>query len=948
MRPVRDLRIATLLTALAVATGASPVTAQSGGASVALTTTVSHLAPQIPNSGPINTVAINPDDPAVILVASESGGLFGSTSGGRDWSHADDLPTTAVQDVAFVAGSQLVLASAGQGYETHRTGGLYARTYTGTFTLVDGVLPTVGLRCAEDAGAHQIAIAPDQDRIYVATDCGLAIGTAGDLQFRTVDIGQPDPRVEAVAALADGHLIAGGPGIGVWYSRDDGATWSPETSGIGVLAGSDHGLHSLAADPRGGDRGYAITSTTELWQTDDGGQTWLQIPAPTGGGGCSGIANVHAVQEVEDVKLYAGNWCDTYVAELRPNGTWSTWSKLVADGADTRDLAFRPDTGAPYLLGTSAGIHVASDPTHFTRIGGPSSGLDAIQATEVVGQYLSAQRNPDLYFGTQYTNAWSMNGSTTEVAATLEGDGFAFGLPRVVTPETENKVTLTTCWRCTNRISDSRFADTADWPDASPGVSGPKFLALATYVQAVDGRDGHPAGLWQTTTTGRTWSQIAEIPQPQLGLPHTGGPAADATLIQPVGVGVRASDGVAIVHLARVTGFASGSGGTVRYPVMSDFGSLGVAPTGSLWSEVLAVDPQDPARIIAPDVVNGDMRMTVDGGDTWRPLPGLTNLVTQSGDYRFSVPAGNRLAPIVSVVSFCPDNNSRILLGTHQGGSYFSYDGGETWRAIPDTEPITFATSVFWQSGCGTAYLSTFSRGIWRIKFVVHNRRVIDPGRPCVGANCRLVDVLRERPIEFHPGIVVSDGYITAIEQSRKGATVHVSAGSIVTFYRRKPPAVRIVIDRGIPPPTEEYTFAAFFEDGRLIRSLSLPEPIQLFPQVPTQTGPGLDQPLSPQQGEIEIDSDLILNGTAYPVIAPGDPLRITASSTQSPRRILALTIDGSVVLEGDPGTTELEYEVTEQPYGQGVHAVGLVTNGLRGESIATAQFVVSHGDEGE
>src|SRR5205085_5439571 len=243
-----------------------------------------HYTAAIPNSGPLNTVAVDPRDEQKVMVASETGGIFRSNNGGSNWFHDDLFPGYRAQAITHLqVGSRIlgtptfpcpcVLATTGPAWESSGGGSAYI-SYgpTNTWTRLENIFPAPGPRCPSDSAARGVAIAPDTGEIYVATDCGLAVGTAS-ATFRPIDIaGAPDAEVASVVALGGGHLIVGGPTMGVWYSRDDGATWSQESTGIGNVRAKD--IHAFAADPRGGDRAYIVSDQTDLYETTDGGQTW--------------------------------------------------------------------------------------------------------------------------------------------------------------------------------------------------------------------------------------------------------------------------------------------------------------------------------------------------------------------------------------------------------------------------------------------------------------------------------------------------------------------------------------------------------------------------------------------------------------------------------------------------------------------------------------------------
>src|SRR5258708_1884740 len=67
--------------------------------------------------------------------------------------------------------------------------------------------------------------------------------------------------------LAAGHLI------GVWISRDDGATWAVASSDV---AGFD--VHGLAVDPRTHTDVYAYSVGKGMLVSNDGGAHWAHHP----------------------------------------------------------------------------------------------------------------------------------------------------------------------------------------------------------------------------------------------------------------------------------------------------------------------------------------------------------------------------------------------------------------------------------------------------------------------------------------------------------------------------------------------------------------------------------------------------------------------------------------------------------------------------------------------
>lgn len=198
------------------------------------------------------SIAIAPSDPNVIYVGSgeanirgnvaDGEGIFRSTDAGRTWTHVwrqkGQIGTLAVHptdpDVAYAA----VL---GHVFGPNPERGVY-RTEDG------GVTWKRILEVDEETGASDVALDPGNPRIVFA-------GTW-----------------QAVRRPWD--LRSGGPGGGLWRSRDGGDHWE-RLEGDG-LPGGIWGKVGVRVAPSDGDRVYALIEAEEggLFRSDDGGTTW--------------------------------------------------------------------------------------------------------------------------------------------------------------------------------------------------------------------------------------------------------------------------------------------------------------------------------------------------------------------------------------------------------------------------------------------------------------------------------------------------------------------------------------------------------------------------------------------------------------------------------------------------------------------------------------------------
>ena len=215
----------------------------------------------------IGSLAVAPSDPNVLWVGtgetfirsnvSIGNGVYRSTDAGRTFAHLGLDATGRIgrivvhphdPDVAWVA-------AMGHGYGPQEERGVY-RTRDG------GVTWERVLFVDRDTGAIDLAMRPGNPRILYAATWQLSMSTSG----RT----------------------SGGPGSGIWRSKDSGDTWERlEENALPAGPWGKIGLTTTAADP---DRVWALIETSSnrafapvgefagvLWRSDDGGDSWALI-----------------------------------------------------------------------------------------------------------------------------------------------------------------------------------------------------------------------------------------------------------------------------------------------------------------------------------------------------------------------------------------------------------------------------------------------------------------------------------------------------------------------------------------------------------------------------------------------------------------------------------------------------------------------------------------------
>ena len=249
--------------------------------------------------GRVSRVAGVPGDPSVYYAATASGGVWKSTDGGITWTSVfDDQPISSIGSIA-VSPSSPNIVYVGSGEANIRGNvaagnGIYKSTDGGkTWTHVwnqEGQIGTMVVHPSNPdiafAAVLGHAFGPNPERgVYRTTDGGRSwrqvLGKDGDTGASDVAMDPSNPSVLFAglwqARRRPWELVSGGPGSGLYTSRDAGDTWTPLT-GNGLPEGTwgKIGVAVAPSDPR---RVYALIEAEKggLFRSDDGGESWTLI-----------------------------------------------------------------------------------------------------------------------------------------------------------------------------------------------------------------------------------------------------------------------------------------------------------------------------------------------------------------------------------------------------------------------------------------------------------------------------------------------------------------------------------------------------------------------------------------------------------------------------------------------------------------------------------------------
>jgi len=876
----------------------------------------------IERGGQVNSVAVSPFDSHVMFAATESGGLFKTTSAGAHWAHADKLPVNLTQSVAFVPTdpfSRVILVSAKEDYKTENGGGVWRSADGGstwTQTLKD--LPD-----QERMSAYEISARPGTDLVFVGTSVGAFVSFNGGLNWTPAEVFNGVNKAVFSVMATEGRIFFGGP-AGV---RTANANL--------IIEGQTNAnpIHSMHAFGRRGTTQHVffVDDERRLHVGLDGGGAgdWIPIQnAPEGTGKCTGTPFIKAVDHGAGlpVDLYYSNRCtlQKLVTPLfqdgLPNYFIDDWHQVQIDHGRPRDLALVGIT--PLLLASTAGVHdQAANEWHLIG-GGREGGLNALQINEVKGQIVPGQLHPDLYVGTNENGLWSANvsGDIVSPGGHLNPpapDGHFIELKPSISGGEDSRITFHTGIR--NKQSERNLFNVDPWLDAPGGRrQAPVLLEPCRYVQ------NHAAsllirkpGMAITEDCGDNWDQFAEFREQTTDIPKAGQVNPSLTIIyQSI---KRSSDPAgSLMQLIKVAGFNA----SVGFPAMAlvDGGinvgvvGLGINATGFGGYRVYSVDPASPAHVIAPDVVNERMAQTRNGAGTWTVMGDLTDQVSTGNGRLFNSdlggsPAG-KVFPIVSAISFFPSSSQFVLAGTVEGGIFVSSDNGGTWSLIAGSDKATSVTGFFWES-LNTAYVSTYGRGLWKLK-VRAVAPVGDFDALCSRCDVVAMDPGRERP-RFDRSALVFNGQMLAVRtNNQKLSEVFVTPGSSVVFTGdpndpmddiaitesdgRDPqeplPQPKDGIVSGVVLTSDNKLVGAVFAPSQMTLPQPKPDPIddKVSTESPTAGRPYITLNTSGSAAVPTVEPEELFDlsatdfpaGKSYEVLVDGTPLKgeITADST--------------------------------------------------------------------
>jgi hypothetical protein len=750
------------------------------------------------SGGRVNGLASVERDPNTYYAATEWGGIYKSTDRGRTWARLDAHLPVATWDVAVLPQRpQTVIATSFYDGRVASQAGINVSNDGGaTWAKPATSTPPAGFcepaRRNEPAGFGISIDRRNPDRVYVGTNCGLAISNDGGASWSFVDPTPNDPATNIWDVVAHGGQIVDICGDdGHFRSVNAGATWTPGS-------GLPSGICSIAASPHEREVVFAAVGA-DAWETDNGGGSWTRLGTPDSRrqGRIPFVeTNPRTVPEPQiqafdlwygDVRLYrAGCRSNPPGGGLRcpmattgamlpptpPAGWDGPFTRSAGGHDDVGAIVFAPGAGenaCPVLFSSDGGVYFNTRETspdcHRPLWQQPNVTPHALWLWALTGSTQPGVLAEDLYFGNQDNGSFGTTNAGAPSPTWVNRD-CCDGFDDSSNP---SRVLYTIC--CFSPPPGNRLflrnpglvggAEINTYPPGSfPGFRpidvignfGPTdFVVVTTQGVFITNN---------VTAMPIVWTQLgaATSPAGACGI-KLGVAGGQPTFFVQAGV----CDGRTADQLWKFVG-TNPAGAWVRIDSNLPAGGVGV----------FAIDPGNPNRLYASNIASTGPRMmlSTDGGTTWSNDAGLDSAMTGGGAFVYRNQRGPTAFtgfggyPQPTLVAFDPQDPNILVAGGADSGVFVSTDGGGSWSVI--TDPITSGTS-------GKPHLprpwfvhfdheppnrvklliGTQGRGVWRAEFEVPEPRFEYAAKLVCGiqddpANLRLARGLYATTINVH------------------------------------------------------------------------------------------------------------------------------------------------------------------------------------------------------
>ncbi len=704
-----------------------------------------------------------PGQPYIYYAGSASGGIFKTIDGGIHWEAIfDGQPVSSIGSLA-VAPSDANIVWAGTGEAWIRSHisvgqGIYKSTDAGKTWKLMGLEKTGRI--------GHIAIDPKNPDIVLACALGHAYGPQPErVVFRTTDGGKTWDRVlftdedcgcSDIAMDPNNPRIlfagmwpfeihswgreSGGPGSGLYMSRDEGATWKKLT-GHGLPTRTT-GKFALAIARSNSNRVYALIETGDgvpykgqetdrgkLWRSEDGGENWRLVSYDRSLGGRTHYyfrVAVSPENENETYFLTAGYAVSLDGGETTRAGGGGGGGFAGSPGGDNHDIWIDPTDANRMAVANDSGVSLSVNRGRtWQRIQLPNGQIYHVTTDNQIPYYVYGNRQDGpSYRGPSRTGAGGGGGGGFGggVIPRSAWIGVAGGESGWATPDpVDNNIIWSSASGSGSvggivevfNLKTGQARNVEVWPDQVNGSTAAdlKYRFVWTAPLTISPHDHTKVYfgsqvVHQTTDGGNSWQVISPdltlndkskqgfsggLTGDNIGVEYAGVVFAIAESPKEAGT-IWAGTNDGLVQITR-DGGKNWTNVTKNIPNMLSWGTVSNieasrynAGTAYITVDGHQVNNRDPF-----------IYKTTDYGKTWKAI---TNGIPHT------------MLSYAHCVREDPVRQGLLYVGT-EGGLFVSYDDGANWQPLQNNLPHA---PVYWitvQEHFNDLVISTYGRGFW-------------------------------------------------------------------------------------------------------------------------------------------------------------------------------------------------------------------------------------------